>query len=105
MNRNRLVESIFKLSDGQNVRSFAITAQGGIGVVNITNLFPEIQFINNRLVLFEDSVIYQQAPPTSLGLPTALDFDLNFIAVGRNYFDVVHIAVGRVTINPLNPGI
>ena len=105
MVRNNLVESIFKFSDGQNARLFAIAANGGIDAVNASRMFPEIRLIENRLVVYEDSVIYQQAPPSSLQLPTVLDFDLIFITGGSiNYIDIP-FAVGRVIINPLYPGI
>ena len=108
MVRNNLVESIFKFSDGQNFRLFAIDTQGGIDAVNASRVFPEITLIENRLVVYEDSVIYQETPPSSLQLPTVLDFDLNFIAVGRNYIDIQEVlpfAVGRVILNPPTPGI
>ena len=108
MVRNRLVESIFKFSDGQNFRLFAVGTHGGIDAVNASQVFPEIRLIENRLVIYEDYVIFQETPPSSLDLPTVLDFDLNFIAVGRNYNDiqqVLPLAVGTVILNPLPPGI
>ena len=82
MVRNNLVESILKFSDGQNQRTFAIAAQGGIDAVNASRMFPEIRLIENRLVVYEESVIYLQASPSTLSLPTTLDFDLNLIVVG-----------------------
>ena len=99
MVRNNLVESIFKFSDGQNTRTFAIAAQGGIDAVNASRVFPEIRLIENRLVVFEDGVIYQEAPPPSLELPTRLDFDLNLIVVGRqsaNIQELLPFAIGTV---------
>ena len=106
-NQNNLVESIFRISDGQTFRVFPIAAQGGIDVVNASRVFPEIRLIENRLVVYEDSVIYQQLPPSFLELPTTLDIELHFIAVGRSYIDIQQLspfAIGRVTLNPLPPG-
>ena len=80
---NNLVLAIFKFSDGQNERTFTIAAQGGIDAVNASRVFPEIRLIENRQVVFEDFVIYQQAPPSALQLPTTLDFDLNLIIFGQ----------------------
>jgi hypothetical protein len=107
VNQNNFVESIFRLSDVQNFRVFPIADQGGIDAVNASRVYPEIRLIENRLVVYEDSVIYQEIPPASLELPTVLDIELHFIAVGRSYLDVVQLspfAVGRVTLNPLPPG-
>ena len=107
MFRNNLVESIFRFSDGRNFRVFEVGTQGGIDAVNASQVFPEIRLIENRLVVYEDFVIYQETPPSSLELPTVLDFDLNFIAVGRNYIDVQQLlpfAVGTVILNPPPPG-
>ena len=100
--RNNLVESIFKFSNGQNQRTFGIAAQGGIDAVNVSDVFPEIRLIENRLVVLEDYVIYQQAPPVTLELPTTLDFDLNLIVVGRHSTNFIHelFAVGNVTLLP-----
>ena len=103
MVRNNLVETIFKFSDGQNQRTFAIGAQGGIDAVNASRVFPEIRLIENRLVVFEDFIIYQQAPPSTLQLPTTLDFELNLIVVGRNSITIQELlpfAVGTVTLLP-----
>ena len=103
MVRNNLVESIFKFSDGQNQRTFAIAAQGGIDAVNASHVFPELRLIENRLATYEDFVIYQEAPPSSLELPAVLDFDLNLIVVGRNSLAIeefLPFAVGEVTLIP-----
>ena len=108
MNSNNIVHSIFKFSDGQNYRVFLIGVHGGIDAVNASRVFPEIRLIENRLVVYEDYVIYHEIPPPSLRLPAVLDFGLNFIAVGRSYIDIVKLlpfAVAMVTINPLPPGI
>ena len=86
MVRNNLVQSIFRLSDGQNQRTFFIRNRGGIRAVNESRLFPEITLIENGLVVYEDHIIYQEAPPSSLELPTTLDFDLNLIVVGERQF-------------------
>ena len=103
MVRNNLVQTIFKLSDGQNQRTFAIAANEGIDAVNASRVFPEIRLIENRLVVFEDFVIYQQAPPSTLQLPTTLDFDLNLIVVGQGSAiiqELLPFAEGRVAIIP-----
>ena len=103
MVRNNLVESILKFSDGQNQRTFAIAAQGGIDAVNASRMFPEIRLIENRLVVYEESVIYLQAPPSTLSLPTTLDFDLNLIVVGQNSQNIqesLPFAVGTVALIP-----
>ena len=106
MVRNNLVESIFKFSDGQNTRIFPIGLHGGIDLVNSSHVFPEIRLIENRLVVFEDSVIYQALPPLFSELPVVFDFDLNFIVVGRNYINIQELlpfAVATVTFT-LPPG-
>lgn len=107
MVRNNLVESIFKFSDGQNQRTFAIGVHGDIDAVNVSSLYPEIRLIENRLVVYEDQIIYQEPPPPFVELPAVLDFNLNFIAVGRNSIDIHQLlpfAVGTVILNPLPPG-
>ena len=101
--RNNLVESIFKFSDGQNTRTFGIGLQGGIDAVNASRVFPEIRLIENRLVVFEDSVIYQQAPPSTLDLPANLDFELYLIVVGGDSTiirELLPFAVGTVALIP-----
>ena len=103
MVRSNLVEQIFKFSDGQNQRTYAIGARGGIEAVNASGVFPEIRLIENRLVVYEDYVIYQQAPPPELELPTTLDFDLNFIVVGEdptNIQELLPFAVATVALIP-----
>ena len=100
--RNYLVESIFKFSNGQNQRTFGIAAAGGIDAVNGSHVFPEIRLLENRLVVLEDYVIYQQAPPVTLELPTTLDFNLNFIVIGRHSTNFIQqlFAVGNVVLLP-----
>ena len=103
MVRSNLVEQIFKFSDGQNSRTFVIAAQGGIDAVNASRVFPEIRLLENRLVVFEDYIIYHQAPPPDLNLPTTLDFDLNLIIVGRdstNIQELLPFAVGTISLIP-----
>ena len=103
MVRGNLVESIFKFSDGQNIRTFAISAQGGIDAVNASRVFPEVRLIENRLVVFEDYIIYQAVPPPDILLPTTLDFDLNLIIVGQdstNVQELLPFAVGTVVLLP-----
>ena len=108
MVRNNLVESIFKFSDGQNQRTFAIAAQGGIDAVNASRVFPEIRLIENRLVVYEDYVIYQAAPPPEyVELPVTFDFDLNLIVIGRDPSVIqehLPFAVGTVTLTLPPPG-
>lgn len=102
MNRNNLVESIFKFSNGENQRTFLF--DGGIVATNASDrLTPEFRLLENGLVVFEDFVIYQQAPPPSLNLPITLDFDMNIVAVPfdpRNS-QAIRFAVGIVTIRTL----
>ena len=103
MVRSNLVERIFKFSDGQNQRTFAIAARGGIDAVNASHVFPEIRLLENRLVVFEDYVTYQEAPPPNLNLPTTLDFDLNLIVVGRDSTTIQELlpfAVGTISLIP-----
>ena len=102
MNRNNLVESIFKFSDDQNQRTFQIALNGGIDAVNASRVFPEIRLIENRLVVFEDSVIYFQAPPSTLELPVTLNFDLNVIVLGAGGTFQEHspFALGYVYLSP-----
>ena len=105
--RSYLVETTFRFSDGENTRVFLIGAQGGIDAENVSRVFPEIRLIENRLVVYEDYVIYQQAPPPFLELPVVFEFDLYFIAAGRNfstYQEFWSLAVGTVSIT-LPPGI
>ena len=99
--RNNLAQTIFGFNDGQNYRAFEIGALGGIDSENASREFPEINLIENRLVVYEDRVIYRQALPHSSELPLVLDFDVNFIAVGRSfsvYQEFWPLAVGTVTI-------
>ena len=106
--RNNLVETVLGFADGENYfRVFEIGAQGGIDAENVSRLFPEITVIENRLVVYEDYVIYRQPPPHITELPLVLDFDLYFIAFGRNfsvYQELWPLAVGTATIT-LPPGI
>ena len=101
--RSNLVEKIFSFSDGQSQRTFAIGFNGGIDAVNASRVFPEIRLIENRLVVFEDSVIYQEAPSTDseLQLPTTFHFDLNLIIVGRDSVTIEQFfpfAIGTVVL-------
>ena len=108
MVRNNLVERIFKFSDGQNTRTFGIAAQGGIDAVNASRVFPELRLIENRLVVYTDRIIYQEAPPSSLELPNTLDFELNLIVVGRGSLSIqesLPFAIGTVALIPPPAGI
>ena len=103
---NNLVEQIFKLSNGQNVKTFRVAAQGGIDAVNASHIFPEIRLIENRLVVYEDHVIYQQALPPDLELPVTFDFELLLIVIGQGstiYEELLPFAVGTVVLT-LPPG-
>ena len=99
--RSNLVEKIFSFSGGQNQRTFSVGVRGGIDAVNASRVFPEIRLIENRLVVFEDSVIYQEELPSTEELPTILDFDLNLIIVGRHSVTIeqfLPFAVGTVAL-------
>ena len=103
MVHNNQVETIFKFSDGQNQRTFNVAGHGGINVANASRMFPEIRLIENRLVVFEDYVIYHQAPYPELVLPASLDFNLNLIIVERrshNIQEFFPFAVGTVVLLP-----
>ena len=101
MDRNNLVESIFKFSDGENQRIF--TFNNGIVAANASGtLPPQFRLLENRLVVFEDSIIYQEPPPPSLQLPTTLDFNLSIIAFGHNHINSqsIRFALGTVALIP-----
>ena len=101
LNRNNLVETIFRFSDGEAQRTFQFAEHGGIDAVNASHVFPEIRLIENRLVVYEDSIIYNQAPPSTLELPTTLDFDLSVIVVGpSNFLQLNNFALGTVALLP-----
>ena len=102
LTRNNLVQSIFKFSDGSTDRQFLINLAGGIDAVNASRVFPEIRLYDSRYIVYEDSVIYNQGPPSTLELPTTLDFDLNIIVVGVVTTDVASLtpfAVGTVDLD------
>ena len=65
MARSNLVEWIFKFSDGLKQKTFLIGLRGGIDAVNASHVFPEIRLVESRLIVFEDYVIYQEAPPSN----------------------------------------
>ena len=102
MVHSNLVQSIFKLSDGENQRTFLFRNRGGIRTVNESRVFPEITLIENGFVVYEDHIIYQEAPPSSIELPTTLDFLLNLIVVGQNNFNSqqINFAIGTVYLTP-----
>ena len=81
--QNNLVQRIFRFSDNTNMRQFLIGVEGGIVAVNASRRFPEIRLFNNRYVVYEDNITYQEAPPSALELPTTLDFELNLLIVGQ----------------------
>ena len=106
MNRNRLVLSIFRFSDDQF--NSQLTFNGGINAANASGMLPpKVTLLENGLVVFEDFVIYRQAPPDSLELPTTLDFDLSIIVVGRDGTNTMQtdFALGTVTLLPPPPGV
>ena len=102
MNRNNLVESVFKFSDGSNQRTFIFS--NGIVAANISGMLPsEVRLLQNRVVVFEDFVIYQGVPSLTLQLPTTLDFDLSVVAVSQlnpSNSQSVRFAVGTVNLIP-----
>ena len=103
MNRNNLVESIFKFSNGLNQGTF--TFGSGIIAENASGtLSPQFRLLENRYVIFEDDIIYYQAPPPSLELPKTVDFDLNILAVALDPSNTpsvtVTFAVGTVDLIP-----
>ena len=102
MNRNNLVETIFKLSEGRNQKTFIF--DNGIIAANASDSLPrEIRLLGNRLVIYEDFVIYQAAPPPSLELPATLDFDMSIVAVSQfnaSNSQSVRFAVGTVNLIP-----
>ena len=101
MNRNNLVDSIFKFSDGENTRTFRFGS--GVVAANASGTLPiEFRFLQNGLLVFEDFVIYQQVPLLSLELPTTLDFDMNIIAVALDLGNSqsVRFAVAMVALIP-----
>ena len=101
MNRNNLVDSIFKFSDRENTRTFRFN--DGIVAASVSGMLPkEIRLLESRFVVLEDFVIYQQAPPPSLELPTTLDFDLSIIALGGGPDNTqsVNFGVGNVNLIP-----
>ena len=107
MARNNIVERIFKFTDGQNQRTFAIADNGGIDAVNASRVFPEIRLIEtmmprSRLVIYEDCVVYHEAPPSDFQLPVTLDFDLILIVVGQDSIaqEFSPFAVGTVMVTP-----
>ena len=105
LTRNYVVNTVFGFKGGLNYRVIDIAGQGGIDSENVTRLFPEITVVENRLVVYEDYVIYQQLLPPFFALPVVFDFDLYFITVGRN-FSVYQelIRIGRIMVT-LPPGI
>ncbi|MCG8620687.1 MAG: hypothetical protein MJE68_01630 [Proteobacteria bacterium] len=106
MNRDNTVLSIFRFSDDQITSQF--TFNGGINAANASGQLPhEIRLLENGLVVFEDFIIYRQAPPLELELPTTLDFDLSIIVVGRDGINTrqTDFALGTVALFPPPPGV
>ena len=93
-----LVQGIFRLSGGTTDRQLSIIGEGGIDAVNASGVFPEVRLYNNRYALYEDSIIYQEAPPSTLGLPTTLEINLNIIVVGMGNDAESLTRIGRVSL-------
>jgi hypothetical protein len=105
MNRDNRVISIFRFSNDGSTRTFNF--MGGINAANASGMLAqEIRLLGNGLVVFEDFVIYRQAPLPNLELPTTLDFDLSIIVVGPGQSNTVQsdFAVGMVALIPPPPG-
>ena len=108
MNRNNLVESIFKFSDGANQRRFAISNQGGIVAVNASRVFPEIRLLNDQYILYEDHIIFtaDQDSLSTLEFPVTLHFDLSLLVVGINPVESIQHRFARANVTILSlPGI
>ena len=105
MNRNNLVESLFKFSDGANQRRFAIGNEGGIVAVNTSRVFPEIRLLNDQYILYEDHIIFtaDQSSLSTLELPVTLDFDLSLLLVAINPIDSIQPLFARGNVDILSP--
>ena len=85
--RNYLSERIFSFSNYQQQQHFSINKHGGIDAVNASNIFPEITLFNNRIVIYEDVVIYSHENNFSVSitnLPSRVNIDLNVVILGIN---------------------
>ena len=107
MNRDNIIASTFRFSDDTLTRTF--TFIDGINAENASGVLPrEIRVLENGFVVFEDFVVYRQAPPESLMLPTVREFDLSIIVVGRgpgaNTIQT-DFADGIVALIPPPPGV
>jgi hypothetical protein len=83
--RNYLSERIFSFSNYQQERHFSISKHGGIDAVNASNIFPEITLLNNRIVIYEDVVIYSHENNffiSNTNLPSRVNIDLNVVILG-----------------------
>ena len=107
MHRNNLVESIFQFSDGSNWRGFAIGNEGGIVAVNASQVFPEIELLNEQYIIYHDYIIYNSAAAASnyylLRYSTTLDFDISLLLVGINPVESVQHLFATATITILSP--
>ena len=105
MNRNNLVESLFKFSDGANQRRFAIGNEGGIVEVNTSHVFPEIRLLNDQYILYEDYIIFtaNQGSLSTLEFPLTLDFDLSLLVIGINPLDSIQLHFARANVTILSP--
>ncbi len=96
MVRNSQVERIFKISNGQNQKLIEISN----GITGINDQ-PELTLIDNTYLVYEDFIIYGNAPLEDLPLPTILDFDLSVFITGDQQSNVIigPSALGRVTLS------
>ena len=82
--QNDFAEKIFTFSNHQHTRNFSI---GNHRVVNAAKVYPEIRLLQDRLLVYEDCVIYSYQdtfPMNSMKLQTTIDLDLNLIVLGQN---------------------
>jgi hypothetical protein len=82
---NYLSERIFSFSNYQQERHFSINKHGGIDAVNVSNIFPEITLLNNRIVIYDDVVIYSHESDffiSNTNLPSRVNIDLNVVILG-----------------------
>ena len=74
--------------------------------MNASRLYPEIRLIDDRYIVYEDNITYQEAPPQTLELPATLSFELNLLVVGQVTTEIQEqspFAIGIVAINMLPP--
>ena len=84
--QNNFAERIFSFSNYHQQRHLPISKHGGIDAVKASNVFPEITLIENRIVVYEDYVIYTFEDDLlfDMELPPTVDLDLNVDILGNN---------------------